>query len=117
MPAMSQAMAGETENMFVLEKSVEKHVHGAGEDEAHLTQAMEYIRRYLIRIRGNREVQIIGPASEAVSKINDLYRMAVYVRAPQEEVLAELREKLERYIEINKGFRTVYLQFDFSRKY
>lgn len=76
---------------------------------------MEYIRRYLIRIRGNREVQIIGPASEAVSKINDLYRMAVYVRAPQEEVLAELREKLERYIEINKGFRTVYLQFDFSR--
>ena len=33
------------------------------------------------------------------------------------EVLAELREKLERYIEINKGFRTVYLQFDFSRKY
>ena len=90
-------------------------IHGAGEDEAHLTQAMEYIRRYLIRIRGNREVQIIGPASEAVSKINDLYRMAVYVRAPQEEVLAELREKLERYIEINKGFRTVYLQFDFSR--
>ena len=84
-------------------------IHGAGEDEAHLTQAMEYIRRYLIRIRGNREVQIIGPASEAVSKINDLYRMAVYVRAPQ--------EKLERYIEINKGFRTVYLQFDFSRKY
>ena len=53
----------------------------SGEDEAHLTQAMEYIRRYLIRIRGNREVQIIGPASEAVSKINDLYRMAVYVRA------------------------------------
>ena len=92
-------------------------IHGAGEDEAHLTQAMEYIRRYLIRIRGNREVQIIGPASEAVSKINDLYRMAVYVRAPQEEVLAALREKLERYIEINKGFRTVYLQFDFSRKY
>ena len=92
-------------------------IHGAGEDEAHLAQAMEYIRRYLIRIRGNREVQIIGPASEAVSKINDLYRMAVYVRAPQEEVLAELREKLERYIEINKGFRTVYLQFDFSRKY
>ena len=92
-------------------------IHGAGEDEAHLTQAMEYIRRYLIRIRGNCEVQIIGPASEAVSKINDLYRMAVYVRAPQEEVLAELREKLERYIEINKGFRTVYLQFDFSRKY
>ena len=41
--------------------------------------------------------------------------MAVYVRAPQEEVLAGLREKLERYIEINKGFRTVYLQFDFSR--
>ena len=92
-------------------------IHGAGEDEAHLAQAMEYIRRYLIRIRGNCEVQIIGPASEAVSKINDLYRMAVYVRAPQEEVLAELREKLERYIEINKGFRTVYLQFDFSRKY
>ena len=92
-------------------------IHGAGEDEAHLAQAMEYIRKYLVRIQGNREIQITGPASEAVSKINDLYRMAVYVRAAKEEVLTELREKLERYIEINKGFRTVYLQFDFSRKY
>ena len=56
-------------------------IHGAGEDEAHLTQAMEYIRRYLIRIRGNREVQIIYPASEAVSKINDLYRIGcMYAR-------------------------------------
>ena len=41
----------------------------------------------------------------------------IYVLNKMEEVLAELREKLERYIEINKGFRTVYLQFDFSRKY
>ena len=92
-------------------------VHGAGENEAHLAQAMEYIRKYLVRVKGNREIQIVGPASEAVSKINDLYRMAVYVRASKEEVLTELREKLERYIEINKGFRTVYRQFDFSRKY
>lgn len=92
-------------------------IHGAGESEEHLGQAMEYIRRYLIRIQGKREVQIVGPASEAVSKINDLYRMVIYVRTSKEKILPELREKLDRYIEINKGFQTVYLQFDFSRKY
>ena len=46
-----------------------------------------------------------------------LRREGLILRRTKEEVLAELREKLERYIEINKGFRTVYLQFDFSRKY
>ena len=69
------------------------------------------------RRRWNTFADISSASGETAKKINDLYRMAVYVRAPQEEVLAELREKLARYSEINKGFRTVYLQFDFSRKY
>ena len=82
-----------------------------------------------------REIRVVGdlvltkkcrPVEKMTPRISELIddmfdtmyeANGVGLAAPQEEVLAGLREKLERYIEINKGFRTVYLQFDFSRKY
>lgn len=75
---------------------------------------MEYIRRFLMRIRGGDEAQIIGPAAESVSKVNDMYREVLYVRADSLSHILKMREKLERYIEINKGFDPVYIQFDLN---
>lgn len=89
-------------------------VHGACESEDTLSQAMEYLKRYLLRVRKDEKTQIIGPAAESVAKINDLYRGVLYVRQGGNEDLFVLREKLERYIEINKGFNPVYIQFDYN---
>lgn len=89
-------------------------VHGSCGDEEQLGQAMEYIRRFLMRIRGGDEAQIIGPAAESVSKVNDMYREVLYVRADSLSHILKMREKLERYIEINKGFDPVYIQFDLN---
>ena len=89
-------------------------VHGSCQEEDLLGQAMEFIRRYLLRIRKDEEIQIIGPAAESVSKINDMYRSVLYIRDQSGERLVQMREKLERYIEINRGFDPIYIQFDFN---
>lgn len=89
-------------------------VHGSCQNEELLEQAMEYIRRYLVRIRRDEEFQIIGPAAESVAKINDMYRSVLYIRHESDEQLVWMREKLERYVEINRGFDLVYLQYDLN---
>lgn len=89
-------------------------VHGSCGREEVLEAAMEYIRKYLIRVRRDRSIQIIGPAPESISKIQDLYRRVLYVKGPEKKALIRIREKLEKYIEINSGFKNVYIQYDFN---
>ncbi len=89
-------------------------IHASCPEEERLEQAMEYIRRFLLRFHVEPRVQLIGPARESVAKISDLYRFVLYVKASSPEVLFSLRERLERYIEINSGFSNVYIQFDFN---
>ena len=89
-------------------------IHAACQEEERLEQAMEYIRRFLLRFHGDTQVQLIGPARESVAKISDLYRYVLYVKAPRQEILFTMRERLERYIEINSGFSNIYIQFDFN---
>ena len=89
-------------------------VHAACQEEERLAQAMDYIRKYLLRFRMDPGIRLIGPARESVSKISDLYRFVLYVKAPGQEMLFALRERLERYIEINSGFSGIYIQFDFN---
>ena len=80
-------------------------IHASCPEEERLEQAMEYIRRFLLRFHAERE---------SVAKISDLYRFVLYVKASSPEVLFSLRERLERYIEINSGFSNIYIQFDFN---
>lgn len=89
-------------------------IHAACQEEERLEQAMDYIRRFLLRFCQDPQVQLIGPARESVAKISDLYRYVLYVKAPRQEQLFSLRERLERYIEINSGFFNIYIQFDFN---
>ena len=89
-------------------------VHGSCGSEEQLTRAMEYIRRYLIRISRGRQIQLIGPAPESISRIQDLYRQVLYVKSPEKKDLFRIRDMLEQYVEINSGFRTVHIQYDFN---
>ena len=62
----------------------------------------------------DKEVQLIGPADEAVAKINDMYRRVLYIKGENSQLLSRIREQMERYIEINKGFASMYIQYDFN---
>lgn len=89
-------------------------VRGACQDEQLLLQAMNYCRKYIETIYKKKDLILIGPAPEAVSKVQDLYKMVLYMRHPDREILVRIKNALERYIAINKGFQNIYIQFDFN---
>ncbi|MBP3196716.1 MAG: primosomal protein N' [Butyrivibrio sp.] len=59
----------------------------------------------------------IGPASAAIGKINDVFRMAVYVKLDDYEGLVSYKDMLEKYIrrlEDMGKLRNIVVQFDFD---
>ncbi len=75
---------------------------------------MYYLNKYAIRITNNRKVQVIGPASPSVGKVNDVYRKVIYLKSEEYQVLVRINDNMERYIEINRGFANMRIQFDFN---
>jgi len=59
-------------------------------------------------------VQVIGPASPSVGKVNDVYRKVIYLKSEEYQVLVRIKNHMERYIEINRGFANMRIQFDFN---
>ena len=85
----------------------------AGEDEKLLETACGYLKAYAERVNRSR-ASIVGPASPYVGKVNDIYRKVLYFKHPRYEVLTDLKDKLEQYIEVNSGFAKLRIQFDFN---
>ena len=85
-------------------------VHGAMKDEQYLSNAMEHIKRYteMLDISG---ISVLGPTPEAVSKLRDSYRTAVYIKCRGIADAVKVRRYVERYIEINSGFNDINIQF------
>lgn len=86
----------------------------SGEEEELLDTAMYYLKEYMERLARTRKIQIIGPASPYVGKIKDIYRRLLYVKAGSYEVLVDVKDKTEQYIELNRGFSKLKIQFDFN---
>lgn len=87
-------------------------VLGACKEEVRLEQAMEYLKKFMRRVYAREDLQVIGPAPQSVGKVKDQYRKVLYLKHDREEVLIYIKDKLEQYIEINSGFRSVAIQFD-----
>lgn len=84
-----------------------------GEDESLLETAASYLKAYAERVsRG--QVELIGPASPYVGKVKGVYRRVIYVKHARYEVLTGMKDKLEQYIEMNAGFDSLRIQFDFN---
>lgn len=87
-------------------------IHCASENLELLETAVDYLARFLRQIAKKKEALVIGPADEAVAKINDVYRKALFVKHPQASVLTSLKNILEQYIEINRGFDDIKINFE-----
>lgn len=85
----------------------------SGKEETLLETASSYIKSYAERVNRNG-VGIIGPTSPSVGKVNDVYRKVIYLKHAQYDVLIDIKDKLEKYIEINPGFQHLWIQFDFN---
>ena len=85
-----------------------------GEQEELLETAAKYLKEFALRIDRNRRLKIIGPASPYVAKVSDVYRRVLYLKGGDHEMLIRVKNHMEQYIEINKGFDTMRIQFDFN---
>lgn len=85
-----------------------------GEVEEHVEKGAHYLKEYGKLIAKHNEAQIIGPASPYVGKVKDVYRRVVYLKHPSNEVLIQMKDKMEQYIEVNSGYAKLRVQFDFD---
>ena len=89
-------------------------VLGSCPEEELLIQAMHYLKLYINRIYKKKDLHVIGPAYASVGKVKDIYRQVIYLKHEDYGTLVRIRDQMEKYIEINSGFRKIYIQFDFS---
>ncbi len=87
-------------------------IHASGENEEYLDMALDYLKKFLSLLAGKSGAGIIGPGDETVAKINDIYRKVLYIKHPRERVLTMMKEKVEQYIEMNEGYRSIGIQFE-----
>ena len=59
-------------------------------------------------------VQLVGPADANISKINDIFRKVIYLKAQKYDTLVELKNIVEKHIRDNSFFRNVSVQYDFN---
>jgi Primosomal protein N'' (replication factor Y) - superfamily II helicase len=85
-----------------------------GPDENNLETAAKYLKEFAIRVDKKGILQMIGPASPYVAKVSDVYRRVLYLKGRDNRLLIEVKNRMEKYIEINKGFQTMRIQFDFN---
>ena len=85
-----------------------------GADEEYLEMAAGYLKDFAVRADRTKLVQMIGPASPYVGKVKDEYRRILYLKCARKDSLIEIKNLLEQYIEINKGFSSIRIQFDLN---
>lgn len=85
-----------------------------GKDEQLLITAADYLKQYAQKVSREEELVIIGPASPFVGKVNDVYRRVIYMKHEEESVLVRMKDLMEQYIEMNRGFDSLRIQFDFN---
>ena len=86
----------------------------SGENEELVEQGMDYLAKFVERIASRYRIPVIGPAYAAVGKVNDIYRKVLYLKHRDERILQDIKDKTEKYIKLNSGFKRLYIQFDYT---
>ena len=84
----------------------------SGEEE--LAEGLAGRLKAVIDEKKARQMQVIGPASPTVARINDIYKRVIYVKHPEYECLVEIKDRLELFLKDKKEFEKASVQFDFN---
>ncbi len=87
-------------------------LHCGCKDQGLLETAVTYLAKFVRSTAARCGAIVIGPADEAVAKVNDVYRKALYIRHSNEKELTSLKNLVEQYIEINEGFKEISISFE-----
>ena len=85
-----------------------------GSEEEHLKKAAGYLKEFTERLNRQKKLAIIGPTAPFIEKVNDRYRQLIYIKSEEYKFLIEAKDLMEQYIEMNSGFRSLRIQFDFN---
>ena len=82
-------------------------------------EGMQFANRARAEIEQQRirNVIIIGPASAAIGKINDIFRMVIYIKHEDAQCLSLIKDCVEQlfdYLEKSGKIRGIQIQFDFD---
>lgn len=72
------------------------------------------IGKYLKERFTDKRLSIIGPTTGSISKVNDIYRRVVYLKHLEYNVLVNVKDNIESYIEENEKYKGITIQFDFN---
>ena len=86
----------------------------SGSEEEHLKKAAGYLKEFTERLNRQKKLAIIGPTAPFIEKVNDRYRQLIYIKSEEYKFLIEAKDLMEQYIEMNSGFRSLRIQFDFN---
>ena len=59
-------------------------------------------------------VKVGATVAKRTGKVNDIYRLVLYLKSEDYQALVDAKNQMERYIEINRGFASLKIQFDFN---
>lgn len=82
------------------------------EEEELLTEATERTAGILTEEGKYVGVTVIGPCVQGIYRVNDVYRLSVYLKHGNREILKRLRESASAYIKEVYKNRKIYLGFD-----
>lgn len=83
-------------------------------NEEYLEKATFYMKAFLDKESEKNHVMIIGPSTPAIAKLNDMYRKYIYLKHHDINRLLYLRNRIMAYVEINRGYDMVDVQFEYK---
>ncbi len=86
-------------------------VYLSGPNEEELDIGAASVRAALDQWNREGELQIIGPAAAAISKVQDQYRRVIYMKGESEARLIQCRDALEPLLKA-ECFASLHIQFD-----
>lgn len=85
-----------------------KEEERASKASKHLSEAIK------LYFENEEEVELIGPAPAAISKVNDIFRYVIYLKHSEYTTLIKVKNYLEGYYNYSEYFTGTNLQFDFN---
>ena len=61
-----------------------------------------------------KRIAVIGPADEAISKINDIYHKVIYIKYNDIRTLVAIKDEIERLAENDRALQQINIQFGFN---
>lgn len=83
-------------------------------DEKTYADAMAEMTDSIIKCMDYSGLQVIGPSEAGIAKIRDIYRMVIYLKHEEHDILVEVKNKIEKEIKESCLNDLAGVQFDFD---